>query len=320
MSSIAGIPIVTIHTLLTIPAFCHVLASVTLTTHIQTGAVSIALAFWTVHKKPLTGRASPQIRQLVIGLIDRSRGSALQTLPNAGVAWVITPPTEGVPLTVLTGVEVRAACGWTFGFVCGPLHTLAVNEGGDVGVGFHTLLLVTAPHTAGGRTVLTVRLHVARHRAGRLVRVIKVIESIVGAFAALLTHVLLPPQTLGEGVTPLTLVLLTARLIPLISTLREIVVRLWEHLLGVAAVLGRRTIAGTPHTSKGCRQAGGTGLEFITNFILIFSWITLLLLRLRVAGVKVRQGCTPIAAPHTRPSLSRTPAVSLACVIGAVSW
>ena len=41
------------------------------------------------------------------------------------------------------------------------------------------------------------------------------------------------------------------------------------HLLGVAAVLGGRTIAGTPHTSKGCRQAGGTGLEFITNFILI---------------------------------------------------
>ena len=48
----------------------------------------------------------------------------------------------------------------------------------------------------------------------------------VGAFAALLTHVLLPPQTLGEGVTPLTLMLLTARLIPLISTLREIVARL----------------------------------------------------------------------------------------------
>lgn len=51
-------------------------------------------------------------------------------------------------------------------------------------------------------------------------------------------------------------------------------VRKWHgvppyHLLGVAAVLGRRTIAGTPHTSKGCRQAGGTGLEFITNFILI---------------------------------------------------
>ena len=67
---------------------------------------------------------------------------------------------------------------WTFGFVCGPLHTLAVNEGGDVGVGFHTFLLVTAPHTACGRTVLAVRLHVARHRAGRLVRVIKVIESI----------------------------------------------------------------------------------------------------------------------------------------------
>ena len=67
---------------------------------------------------------------------------------------------------------------WTFGFVCGPLHTLAVNEGGDVGIGFHTFLLVTAPHTPGGRAVLTVRLHVARHRAGGFVRVIKVIESI----------------------------------------------------------------------------------------------------------------------------------------------
>lgn len=45
----------------------------------------------------------------------------------------------------------------------------------------------------------------------------------IEALVALLTHVLLPPQTLREGVTPLTLVLLTARLIPLISTLREIV-------------------------------------------------------------------------------------------------
>ena len=48
---------------------------------------------WTVHKKPLTGWASAVVRQLVIGLINRSRSSTLQTLPNAGVAGVITPPT-----------------------------------------------------------------------------------------------------------------------------------------------------------------------------------------------------------------------------------
>lgn len=83
---------------------------------------------------------------------------------------------------------------WTFGFVCGPLHTLAVNEGGDVGVGFHTFLLVTAPHTAGRRTVLTVRLHVAWHRAGRLVHVIKVIESIWSKMKGQ-THVCQSEQT-----------------------------------------------------------------------------------------------------------------------------
>ena len=65
---------------------------------------------------------------------------------------------------------------WTFEVLRGPLHALAVGEGGHVGVALHTALLVTTPHTGRLGAVLTRRVHLA----GRLT---------LGPIPALVTHV-----------------------------------------------------------------------------------------------------------------------------------
>lgn len=66
----------------------------------------------------------------------------------------------------------------TLCFIRGPLHTLSIDKRGYVGVGLHTFLLIAAPHTTGGSTVLTVGSQIAGGPTRCLIEVIKVVECI----------------------------------------------------------------------------------------------------------------------------------------------
>lgn len=189
--------------------------------------MAITLAVWTVHKVPLTDWTYTEVCHLVIGLIDRSWGSALHTSTNPCVAGVITPPTQWVWLTVFTGVKVRASSGRTLWFVCRPLHALSIDKRGYVSVGLHTFLLVTAPHTTGRSTVLTVGFKVAGGTTRCLIEVIKVVERISWTFVLFgvldrFTAVG-SPLTIRERITALTFMLFRAGLLCLIGTFSQIV-------------------------------------------------------------------------------------------------
>ena len=120
-------------------------------------------------------RPRPRQAGVLAGPGQRPRDSALLAGTQSIVLPSVAPTTGRVAVTVGAGVvaatqvgQARVRLRRAVIEVSGPVHALAVREGGQVGVPVHTHLHVVAPHTHRTRTVGAGLPGRAGHRAARL--------------------------------------------------------------------------------------------------------------------------------------------------------